>query len=98
IAREITHDSKPVHRQQTFVFGRIKTAVIKRLSTVRPSDLSVCWSAGEHEWSTAQSVRREARKHVALIAWTKVKETVPRQNTVEAATEFKLAHISDDPL
>src|SRR5690349_6198316 len=96
IVHDITENTKPVRGHQTLVFCWIKAAMIKRLSTVRARGLPVCWSAGEHEWSTVRSVRRKPRKHVALIAWTKVKETVPRQNTVEAATDFKLAHISDE--
>jgi hypothetical protein len=52
----------------------------------------------EHQHRAAECVLREDPEHSPLLIVVEVKETVPRQDTVESPSQRYFTHVCHDPL
>src|SRR5688500_6196344 len=96
ILRGVGPHGETVRPQKPFVLRWIEAGVIERLPAVTPDRLTLPGTSGEHQWRPRMGVRRETRKHRALVVHAQMKEAVPRENAIEAAAELQRSHIRDE--
>src|SRR5207248_4554255 len=72
---------------QGHVFGGCQARIIERIASIAADILAMFRSSIEHQHRVGGRVQGEHRKHSALVIMVEVKETVPGQDSVEAAAQ-----------
>src|SRR5205807_9186439 len=87
VFRHVSDDVESIRRQQRAIFIRIKARVLQRPAFEYADSFVALRSAGEHQRGVFSSMTGESRKHRALVVRGEIKETVPRENSIELSVQ-----------